>query len=114
MFSSTAWCNESTLPELPGPRQGPGSKDLHSPVKRLKPSLAFLSETKLSSFEMLKVLTTFEGYTGVAVDSRGQSRGVAMFWLNTVDMALLSLASNHIDMTVKWRNAMIHGYIWLP
>ncbi|KAJ8432332.1 hypothetical protein Cgig2_032339 [Carnegiea gigantea] len=39
LLSSPTQCNKSTLPELPGPRQGPGSKDIHGLVKHLKPSL---------------------------------------------------------------------------
>ena len=66
-----------------------------------RPSLVFLSETKLAAAEMRDFVVQFEGFTGVYVDCRGRSGGLAMMWKKNLAVNLLFCAANHVDVSVK-------------
>ncbi|KAJ8434317.1 hypothetical protein Cgig2_009942 [Carnegiea gigantea] len=99
--------NEAEVTEQPcrGLGKAQAVKDLHSLLKRLRPSLVFLRETKLSSAEMLGVINNFGAFTGVAVDSRERSGPLAMLWKIDLNVMFLSSAFNHIDVATKWKSS---------
>lgn len=66
-----------------------------------KPSLVFLSKTKLNSVEMLGVIKYVYGFTRVAVDCSERTGGQTMFWKNNAQVTLLSMVVNHIDVAEK-------------
>ena len=70
-------------------------------IEDCKPSLVFLSETKLSVTEMRDFTTILNSFTSVFVDCRGRSGSLAMLWKNNLHVSFLSSAANHIDITVK-------------
>ncbi|KAJ8442816.1 hypothetical protein Cgig2_016282 [Carnegiea gigantea] len=91
-------------------------------LRRIQPLVVFLSETKLSSTEMnltTERLTPNHGsvYHGFYVDARGCAGGFALLFSNDVSVSLLSLSSNHIDLTVMgspsepiWRSTGLYGW----
>ncbi|KAK1357910.1 Endo/exonuclease/phosphatase domain-containing protein [Heracleum sosnowskyi] len=80
-----------------------------------KPSFVFLSET-ISSYSKMEELCSKLGFEGfIAVEPRGKSGGIAMFWKNADNVNLLSLSQSHIDIVIKsfdkgeWRLTGIYG-----
>jgi len=80
-------------------------RDLCSLIRREKPSLVFLSETKLHSAAtkslIEKVLAGKEReFFGTYVDVRMSSGGAALLWLQDIQVMLLSKSSNHVDVEI--------------
>lgn len=77
--------------------------DLCALVQRLSRSLVFLSETKRSKAEMHGIIARrFRDFFGVAVDARGRAGGIALLWLKSVNVTLMSYSLNHSYVTVCW------------
>ncbi|XP_074300649.1 uncharacterized protein LOC141631948 [Silene latifolia] len=70
-------------------------------LRREEASVVFLCETKLSSREMQRVWSRFDGYNGVAVDSVGRSGGLAFLWHDNVRCTLRSASVHHMDFDVE-------------
>ena len=70
---------------------------------RCKPSLVFLSKTKLFSMEMKRLVDHLQDFEGVYVDSRDCLGGLALLWKKGLFIHLLYCPSNHIDVIVKWK-----------
>ncbi|KAK7274685.1 hypothetical protein RIF29_15782 [Crotalaria pallida] len=74
------------------------------------PSLVFLSETKLFAREVL-LLKRFGFSNGVAVDcSDHRGGGLALFWKDPVDVALLSYFTGHVDIRVTHLSSPISDH----
>lgn len=90
---------------------------LRNLIRREAPSLIFLSETKLSCGEMMKVKAKVSGYNGLAVDSCGRSGGVALLWREDIVVELRSMSIHHVDVWVRdglggkeWRFTGFYGW----
>ena len=91
-------------------------KDLHGFLWKLSPNVVFLSKTKCSSVEMHAIFTRLGSYSGIVVDARGRSGGLALLWDDTVHLSVLSSSLNQIDTTlcleaddITWRFTGIYG-----
>ncbi|OMO90520.1 reverse transcriptase [Corchorus capsularis] len=80
-----------------------------------KPQILFLSETKRSSNGM-EWLRSLLGYDFCfSVSSIGRAGGLALLWMNSYSVYVLSYSSSHIDVSVenqntqKWRFTGIYG-----
>ncbi|XP_074314730.1 uncharacterized protein LOC141649965 [Silene latifolia] len=85
-------------------------------LRREEASVVFLCETKLSSGEMHRVWSRFDGYTGVAVDSVGRSGGLAFLWRDDVRCTLQSASMHHMDFDVEMREikSRVTGFYGWP
>ncbi|KAL6219472.1 hypothetical protein ACLB2K_007231 [Fragaria x ananassa] len=92
---------------------------LQTLIWQKKPSVVFLSETKIHDRSYLSALRLQLGLrNGEVVYSEGQSGGVALFWEDGLDIRFLSKSSNHIDVEVfivdgsgiRWRLTGFYGY----
>jgi hypothetical protein len=85
-------------------------------VKQYRPSLLFLSETKMRE-QRIKPFMWSLGYNGcLVVNCQGRSGGLALFWSeNDFCVDLQSLCPNFIDVHVKdtmgvtWRATFVYG-----
>ncbi|CAM8999282.1 unnamed protein product [Rhodiola kirilowii] len=70
-------------------------------TRSYRPSILGLIEKKKSvgDWESLKMKLGFKGC--LSVDSRGRSGGLALLWVEDVEVVLISLSNYHIDVTVK-------------
>lgn len=80
------------------------------------PSMIFLSETKLSSSEFGRIKHKLGDFHALAVDSRGQSGGLALLWKKDFDVTLRSMSTHHIDVEIQggigeavWRFTGFYG-----
>jgi exonuclease III len=71
-------------------------------VKQYRPSLLFLSETKMREEKVKRFMWSL-GYNGcLTVNSEGRSGGLALFWnFNNVCVWLQYLCTNFIDVKIK-------------
>ncbi|XP_062014050.1 uncharacterized protein LOC133730487 [Rosa rugosa] len=68
-------------------------------IQQQKPSIIFLSETKVDDWNYLNDLRLQIGYLNYeAVFSEGQSGGVALFWGDGLDIRFRSKSRNHVDV----------------
>lgn len=84
-------------------------------VKQYRPSLLFLSETKMRE-ERVKPFMWSLGYNGcLAVNCQGRSGGLVLFWSTEHCVSLQSLCPNFIDVHVTetsgmtWRATFVYG-----
>ncbi|KAJ1296597.1 hypothetical protein BS78_01G314000 [Paspalum vaginatum] len=84
-------------------------------VKQYRPSLLFLSETKMRE-EKVKRFMWPMGYNGcLAINCQGRGEGLALFWSMEHSVSLQSLCPNFIDVHIKqesgviWRVTFIYG-----
>ena len=68
--------NESSLYELSGPGKSQAIRNLSRLVGDVKPSLVFVSETKMSLLEMQVVLSQFVDFMGVFMNNRSSGPGM--------------------------------------
>jgi len=87
----------------------------HRLVKRYRPSLLFLSETKMRDTKVRKFMWSF-GFSGCfAVSSDGRSGCLALFWVHDCPVSLKHYNSNIIDVTIgsdpehMWRASFVYG-----
>ncbi|KAJ8438476.1 LOW QUALITY PROTEIN: hypothetical protein Cgig2_008963 [Carnegiea gigantea] len=67
---------------------------------------------------MESIKMKLKDFDGIAMDARGQSSGLAMFWKKSLDVSLLSISLHHIDITIsllqgsqeKWQFTGVYGY----
>lgn len=85
-------------------------------LRKLRPEVIFLSETKGSS-QSVEYLKRKWNLNGVGVSSVGLSGGLALLWRKNVHVSLVSYSSNHIDARVRleadgneFRCTGIYGY----
>jgi exonuclease III len=70
-------------------------------VKKYRPMILFLSETKMKDRRAQKFMWSL-GYTGsLAVSSEGQSGGLVLFWKQPLSVELKGSNSNCIDVVVS-------------
>ncbi|XP_024172251.1 uncharacterized protein LOC112178325 [Rosa chinensis] len=88
-------------------------------IQQQKPSIIFLSETKVDDWNYLNDLRLQIGYLNCeAVFSEGQSGGVALFWGDELDNRFRSKSRNHVDVEVRetdgsgiaWRLTGLYGH----
>ncbi|KAL0004281.1 hypothetical protein SO802_011842 [Lithocarpus litseifolius] len=86
-------------------------------VRRWKPKIVFLMETKSKAKRMEKIKNRIGFANGLIVPSRGRSGGVAMLWTRDVFLDISSYSGNHIDAVVRdlesnllWRITGFYGY----
>lgn len=72
-------------------------QDLRRVVRRFKPWVVFLCETKLSAFEMKKVKLALDFPSGVFVEAEGGKGGLALLWKDEVSFVLSSLSQYHVE-----------------
>jgi hypothetical protein len=84
-------------------------------VKAHRPTLLFLSETKMKDARVRNFMWSL-GYSGCyAISSEGQSSGLALFWLSSVTITLMPSNSRCIDIHIsldvgaKWRATFVYG-----
>jgi len=69
-------------------------------VKRYRPSLLFLSETKMRDTKVRKFMWSL-GFSGCfAVSRDGKSGGLALFWVQECTISLKHYSPNIIDVIV--------------
>ena len=74
--------------------------ELRHLVKRYRPSLLFLSETKMRDTKVRKFMWSL-GFSGCfAVSSDGKSGGLALFWVQECTISLKHYSPNIIDVIV--------------
>ncbi|KAL7111975.1 hypothetical protein ACP275_05G123500 [Erythranthe tilingii] len=85
-------------------------------LRKFHPDLVFLSETKTSA-QRIEHFKRKWNLFGMAVDSIGQSGGLALLWKKDMNVDLLSFSPNHIDVEVqakekeaKWRFTGFYGF----
>ena len=92
-------------------------RELRSVVKQEVPRLLFVMETKISA-KRVEALQNQLGFAGCfAVDSRGLSGGIGLFWSADITVELKNYSSAHIDVEVrkvegrseKWRFTGFYG-----
>lgn len=83
---------------LGNPSTVDGLRDL---VRREAPSVIFLSETKLSSYDFRRVQRRLGEFEGLVVDSMGRSGGLELLWRKGIDIVLSTMSVHHIDVTVR-------------
>lgn len=84
-------------------------------VKRFRPSLLFLSETKMRDDRVRKFMWSL-GFSGCfAVSSEGRSGGLALFWKDPSKVSLKSYCEYFIDVNITqddghmWRATFVYG-----
>ena len=92
-------------------------KALHDMVRRWKPQIVFLMETKSKIKRMERIKNRIGFANGLIVPSRGRSGGMAMFWIQEVNLDINSYSGNHIDAIVReidgnflWRITGFYGH----
>lgn len=73
-------------------------------VDALKPSLLFISESRVPTklaYNWLRTLN-FNGLFGV--NPKGSKGGLLLFWSNEMDVSLRSYSFNHIDVKIVWNS----------
>ncbi|TYI30108.1 hypothetical protein ES332_A05G362000v1 [Gossypium tomentosum] len=68
------------------------------------PDLIFLSETKMSANDFCRVQNKFRMQNGLAVNSEGQSGGLALMWRDGMNFSIQNYSKHHIDSLVKLEN----------
>ncbi|XP_057250759.1 uncharacterized protein LOC130591452 [Beta vulgaris subsp. vulgaris] len=91
--------------------------NLRDLLRREAPSLVFLSETKLSSGEFVRIISRLGDFYGLSVDSRGRSGGLALLWKKDINVVLSFMSLHHIDVIVRrglgeeeWRCTGFYGW----
>ena len=86
-------------------------------VRRWKPKIVFLMETKSKVKRMEKIKNRIGFTNGLIVPSRGRSDGMALFWTREVNLDTNNYSGNHIDAIVreiecnfKWRITGFYGH----
>ena len=74
---------------------------LHDMVRRWKPQIVFLMETKSKIKRMERIKNIIGFANGLSVPSSGRSGGLAMFWTREVNLDINSYSGNHIDAIVR-------------
>ena len=89
--------------------------ELRHLVKRYRPSLLFLSETKMRDTKVRKFMWSL-GFSGCfAVSRDGKSGGLALFWVQECTISLKHYSPNIIDVIVgsqenqMWRASFVYG-----
>ncbi|GMI85919.1 hypothetical protein HRI_002261200 [Hibiscus trionum] len=90
-------------------------RGLVSLVRKLEPSVVFLSETRLFNFNFERLKLSLEITGCFHVKSSPTCSGLILFWNNNMTMDLLSYSDRHIDSTVTssddcFRFTGIYGY----
>ncbi|OMO59710.1 reverse transcriptase [Corchorus capsularis] len=85
-------------------------------IRRERPNVVFLMETKLPDFKLDSIRRRCKMHACFGVSATGRSGGLAMFWDDSVDLQLISFSQHHIDMWVdenqrlaKWRLTGFYG-----
>ena len=93
------------------------ARALHDMVRRWKPEIVFLMETKSKVKRMEKIKNKIGFANGLIVPSRGRSGGVALLWTREVNLDINSYSGSHIDAIVKesegnfqWRITGFYGH----
>jgi exonuclease III len=83
-------------------------RDLCRMVKKKRPKLVFVMETKLQAqkFGCLKIKLGFDNV--FVVDSVGKSGGLALFWSSEVDIEIQNFSRRHINAVVKLESTSSH------
>jgi hypothetical protein len=83
-----------------GLRQPEVVHELHLLMRREKPLILFLSETRLSSngIELLRVQLGMKGALGIKGGSTGG--GLALLWKVEIDIHIQSYSLHHIDSVI--------------
>lgn len=90
-------------------------QELRVLVKRFRPALLFLSETKIRDNRVRNFVWLLGFYGCFAVSSDGNSGGLALFWLKECYVSLEHYTANVIDVTIKtdsekiWRATFVYG-----
>ncbi|XP_039791741.1 uncharacterized protein LOC120657488 isoform X2 [Panicum virgatum] len=89
--------------------------ELRHLVKRYRPSLLFLSETKMRDTKVRKFMWSLGFHGCFAVSSEGKSGGLALFWVQECIVSLKHYSPNIIDVTIGseanqlWRASFVYG-----
>lgn len=97
---------------LGNPRAVRALKEL---IKRERPKILFLMETKRNKSEWDQLKVKLKCKKCFVVDCGGCSGGLAMLWENSIDLTIKSYSSHHIDAWIKsdgvvWRWIGFYGH----
>lgn len=73
-------------------------------VAVLKPLVLFVSESKISCKLAYNWLNALNFHGVVGSEPQGSKGGLLLFWNKNVDVSLRSFSSNHVDVSVSWKN----------
>lgn len=85
-------------------------------LQRVKPSILFLCETKMLTIQMQSIRRKLGFDNCFVVDRNGLSGGLALLWMDDVDLNIVSYSRHHIDCNVimqdgdSWRFTGFYGY----
>ena len=80
---------------------------LHNLVKSQGPKILFLMETKLDVHEMELIRIKLQFKYCFIVPSLGRSGGLALLWMDDVQLTILNYSINHIDAQVCLQGALL-------
>jgi hypothetical protein len=88
--------------------------ELRDLIRSYNPAVVFLCETKKKSKAMERVMWSLGFRHGVAVDCKGKSGGLALWWRDGVDVSVRPWCQYYIDAKIKqgnveWRFTGIYG-----
>ena len=88
--------------------------ELRDLCRSYNPVVVFLCETKKKSGAMEKLKWSLGFQNGVAVDCRGKSGGLALWWRDGVDVSVRPWCQYYLDAKIKqgdseWRFTGIYG-----
>lgn len=89
---------------------------LCSLVRKYSPEIVFLSERKSNKREIRRVQDRLRFDKSVCVEACGRARGLALFWMEELDISNVVLNDHYIDCTVStedgcsWRLSGVYGW----
>ena len=84
-------------------------------ANKFAPTLLCILETQLEGSRVEALAGTFGYDNSFAVDSRGRSGGIGIFWNNEIKLEILGYSDYHVDCSVEevgfepWRATVVYG-----
>ncbi|KAK8476133.1 hypothetical protein V6N11_070824 [Hibiscus sabdariffa] len=79
-----------------------GLKDV---IFKFQPCLVFISETKKKKKYVVKLQGSNKFCQGFYVDPIGIAGGLALWWMEEVEVTILNYCKNYIDVSISYRNS---------
>ena len=84
-------------------------------ANKFAPTLLCIVETQLEGTRVEALAGTFGYDNSFAIDSRGRSGGIGIFWNNEIKVEILGYSDYHVDCSVEevghdpWRETVVYG-----